>query len=781
FAQTGSITGKITDGLTGEPLIGANVVLQDKGMGDAADLDGKYSVLNVPVGSYNVKYSMMGYKSLVKNRVVVKPGKPTVMNVELEEEVTVGEKVVVKPSYFEKIKDAPVSARNMDYEEIAIQPGASFDIQRTIQALPSVVSSGDQDNEIIVRGGNYGENLFVLDGVEIPNPNHFATQGAGGGPISAIFTDFVSEVDFIAGAFPAKYGDKASSVLDITFREGLRDKFHFMLDLGMHGVGGNVEGPIHEGKGSYMFSGHRSFLDLIASSWGMVAVPQYWNTQGKVVYDLTPKLKLSALGLFAKDWIEIESEEEEFTGGSDLDYYIDSRTYQYAFGLSLKRVMKNAFSSLTLSVTEHDWHEEVLDSIREDEYFHNYSTERTSTVKTDMTWIPFGRNELSGGLFLKYAEFDYDYFDREDTLFLYEPGTDSIVGSTGYTYGLDSTQEAHSLKYGGYLQYTQNFGPLLSASLGLRFDGLQYTGNNFLSPRGSITYRILKDTDLTLAYGRHYQSPDWYMLALNGPETELKNYYTDQYVLGIDHLFAEDIRGTVELYYKSYDDIPTLRSSLTDDPYDEDLHYVNAIDGYSRGVEFFLQKKVKENLWGTLSYSYSTARNNDPRAESCTDAIDCPYGEYPKAFDYRHVATFIVGYREEYMRKEWYQNLKKKWWWGPISWIPGLPSDEGEYSFRFRYLGGRPYTEPTYHPELRVWSVDPGEPYNQVRMPEYINLDLHIQSRWYHGKWTLFTYFELDNALNRKNVWWYQRNDDGTVDPVYQRGQMFVGGVMVEF
>ncbi|MBN1756623.1 TonB-dependent receptor [bacterium] len=780
YAQTGSITGQVTNKATGKPLIGVNIILLEHQSGDAADLDGRYEISDLPVGSYNVQYSMIGYKTLIKNRVLIKPNRPTVLNVELEEEVTVGDVVVVRPSYFEKPRDAPVSARSMDYEEIAIQPGASFDIQRTVQALPSVVSSGDQDNEIIVRGGNYGENLFVLDNIEIPNPNHFATQGAGGGPVSAIYTDFVSEVDFIAGAFPAKYGDKASSVLDITLREGLRDKFHLKFDLGMHGAGGNIEGPFLNKKGSYMLAGHRSFLDLIASTWGLTAIPQYWNTQAKIVYDINTRLKLSFFSLYARDWIEVDAREEE-QAGSDLDWYADSQTDQYALGINLKVVMKNAFATFTLSSTENNWNESVTDSLKKEEWFHNYSTERTTTLKSDWTMFPFRRNELSGGAYLKYNHFDYDYFDKEDTLFIYEPGTDSIIGSTGYIYGEQDTVIEHSLKYGGYLQYKHYFGALFRLNAGVRLDALEFTRNYYFSPRLSLTYNLLASTGLSVAYGRHYQPPDWYMLAFNGRGTTLDHYYSDQYVAGIDHLFAEDVRGTLEAYYKSYHDYPATRSQLTEDPYDEDIYFVNAVKGYAKGIEIFLQKKVKENLWGTLSYSYSKAVNRDPRATNCPDSLVCPYGEYPKSFDYGHVATFIMGYRQEFMQYEWYHNLKSKWWWGPLSWIPGTPSDESEYSFRFRYLGGRPYTEPTYRPEHRLWVVDPGEPYNQARMPEYINLDLHIQSRWYYGKWTLFTYFELDNAFNRKNIWWYQRNSDGTVDTVYQRGRMFVGGIIMEF
>ncbi len=256
LAQTGSITGFITNKSTGEPLISANIIIVDTQIGATTDLDGKYIVEDVPIGTYNVKYSTIGYRSLIKNRVVVKSGRPTVVNVELEQAPIIADELVVTPSYFAKVEDAPVSAYNIDYEEIAIQPGGLADAQRATQALPSVVTDTDTDNDIIVRGGNHGENLFIIDDVEIPNPNHLADEGTGGGPISAVYIDFIEDIDFIAGAFPAKYGNKASSVMNITLREGLRDKLHLKLDLGMAGVGGNVEGPLPGRDGSYMLSGH---------------------------------------------------------------------------------------------------------------------------------------------------------------------------------------------------------------------------------------------------------------------------------------------------------------------------------------------------------------------------------------------------------------------------------------------------------------------------------------------------------------------------------------------
>ena len=219
--ERGMLKGRIIDETTQSPLPAATVMIENSQLGAAADMDGQYFVERVPPGIYNVRFTMMGYETRKVNNVVVNPGRTTWQTIELKPTVLEMEGVTITAGFFQEAKDAVISNRSMDYEEIRMDPGSAADIQRVVQALPSVVSGSDQDNEIIVRGGMPGENLFILDHIEIPNPNHFGYQGLGGGPINMINTEFVRRVDFYAGAFPARYGDKASSVMDISLRKVL--------------------------------------------------------------------------------------------------------------------------------------------------------------------------------------------------------------------------------------------------------------------------------------------------------------------------------------------------------------------------------------------------------------------------------------------------------------------------------------------------------------------------------------------------------------------------------
>lgn len=765
LAAVGSIEGRIVDQSTKEPIPGASVAVAGSEIGAITDLNGRFQIKGLEPGYYNIRIQMLSYKTVLKNRVMVRSHVPTVLDVELEPNPIQMKGVTVRPSFFEKAKDAPASSQRLDFEEIIAQPGGSWDVQRAVQALPAVVSGTDQDNEIIVRGGLYGENLFLLDNIEVANPNHFAWQGTGGGPVTMINTEFVRQVDFYAGAFPARYGDKASSVLDIKYREGLSDRLHAKADLGMAGAGLTLEGPL--GRGNFMLSGHRSFLSLIASGFGLTAVPHYYDLQGKATYNPFPKLKLSFTGIYGDDWIDIEP-------GGDMDQEeneaVKAKSKRYAGGLSLNYLITGGYLTLTLSRTKNHWNQYVTDTT-EAVFWKNLSTEIESGSKLDLGQIFLG-GEFSAGLSLKRPECYFLQWMKPDTLYLYYPGTDSIIASTGMVNRYEISEQIKTWKYAAYVQYKRHWGKFLTSNAGLRLDGHALTKKRYLAPRLGLSLHLGPDHNLNLAAGRCYQSPDWFQLAMDRANHGLGSKYTDQVVLGLERFFRDDLRGTVEIYYKRYRDVPLPYSMTTEEPNDFSPRYVNQGRGYARGIEIFLQKKVQRYFWGTASYSYSLARAKDPRD---------PSREFPWDFDYRQVLTLIAGYRQDCRERAWYQRIKSRLWYKAASWLPLLPGDESEISFKWRYLGGRPYTPETYHPEWRRWTLDPEQPINSARMRPYNRFDLHLQRRWFFGRMNLISYFDLQNVFNSRNEWTYLYNEDGSRDVVYQFSRMLVGGVMIEF
>jgi len=195
------LRGKVVDRATQQPLLGVNIIILESKFGAATDTSGFFFIDKVNPGSYNIGFYYLGYKSILKSNVIINPGRTFDLYIEMVQDILESDAVEVSASYFEKSKESIVSSRTVDFEEIRRDPGSDLDIQRVMQALPAVVSGTDQNNEIIVRGGIAGENLFLMDNIEIPNPNHFGDQGAGGGPINRLNTFMIRKVDFFAGAF----------------------------------------------------------------------------------------------------------------------------------------------------------------------------------------------------------------------------------------------------------------------------------------------------------------------------------------------------------------------------------------------------------------------------------------------------------------------------------------------------------------------------------------------------------------------------------------------------
>ncbi len=771
--RKGTLAGTVTDAATKQPLAGANVVVEGTVLGAATDIDGQFVISHLQPGSYNIGIYFLGYETVMKANVVINPGSRTLLNIAMSPDLLESEAVEVTASYFAQPREAVVSARTMDFEEVRRSPGSSLDIQRVMQSLPSVVSGSDQNNEIIIRGGNPGENLFLMDDVEIPNPNHFGEQGTGGGPINMINTLMVGQVDFYAGAFPARYGDKASSVMDIRLRDGSREQYKTTLDMGMAGAGLISEGPLNGGRGSYILSARRSYLDLIVDAIGLVAVPRYHNLQGRLSYDLNPSNTLILNMMYGRDRIHIR--DEGGGGYSRGAENVKSKGGQYAVGLSLRSVFSPRFyGRTTFSVAQSDWDVDVYRTLSGKTYFSNRSVERETTLKSDFTYRFANNVELNWGGQLRQVNFDLDIFAAADTLFTYDPAAarpDSVTGVARVYPGDRYSDELNSYKSALYGQLSFDFLKRFTLTAGLRYGYFKYNGFHALSPRFGLSWKLSPKGTLNLAYGRHYQSPVYFQLLQNSRNRSLDNYYSEQFIAGFDYLLRSDIKFTLEAYRKTYEGIPQYRRLTTADPLDYYKNeMLNAGRGRAYGVESFFQKKLTDNFSAIVSYSYSRSQNLDLRDNSW----------YAGDYDYRHVLTLIAGYKVRFYKQEWFKRARESWWYQAFS--PILPfSDETELSVKFRYLGGRPYTAPVYHPGLRRWLVDENLKRNSLRLPEYSRLDIRLDRRYFFDSWNMVVYFDASNVLNTKNIWEYQYNDDGGTQEILQFQPLLVGGVNIEF
>ncbi|HON10787.1 MAG TPA: TonB-dependent receptor plug domain-containing protein, partial [Chitinispirillaceae bacterium] len=365
---------------TGKPLSGVMVEIEGSDISTLTDSTGFFRFESVPSGSFNLLFFHEKSEPLSITDIFVPGNGEKRIEAEMNPVIANLEKMVVTGHAFRRAPDMSSSTKMMSFDEILRSPGALVDVQRAVQDLPSVSSAADNTNEIIVRGGNPGENLLIMDNIEIPNPNHFADQGSGGGVISLINPLLVKGLTFNAGAPPAQYGGKASSVLDVKLREG-NDKIVLGgVDLGMAGVGFHAEGPLWSGA-NFMASATKSYLNLFSNFADATAIPRYWGLQGKVAQNIGSQ-KLYANFIYGDNGIEIADASGQI--GTDGDE-IEAGGKVYAAGVSWEGNWGEKFSTLvTLSGTGNSF-ERLEYSINPDDtrdtFFTNTSMEQEQTIK----------------------------------------------------------------------------------------------------------------------------------------------------------------------------------------------------------------------------------------------------------------------------------------------------------------------------------------------------------------------------------------------------------------
>ena len=799
WGAVGTLTGVIRDASTQQPLIGANVILKGTDLGAATDLDGNFHIPNVPVGSYTITVTMIGYESISRANIHVVPKRTTYTNFNLSSQVIEGEGVEVTARYFERARDAIASSRSVDIEEIRSDPVGAYDIMAMMQSLPSVISGADQSNEIIVRGGNAGENLFVMDHIEIPFPNHYPEQGKGGGPITMLDTDFIEKVDFFAGSFPARYGDKLSSVMDITLREGNREKHLSEFSFNMAGFGFNFEGPASK-KGAYLFSLKRSFLDFVIQQTGLMAIPQYWTIQGKATYNISPTQKLMLNVIGGLDAINIEGEDDPNLRGAEN---VDMNSNQLTAGITYKNLYsKNGYNIMSFSTSRVGFNTDVYRMTSDNErdvYFDNNDGEWESTLKGDWVYRFKPGLEISTGFNIKAIHLDYDrLYIREPRKIYGYSLNDSIpvqpisteefwtnyygnpamryepIGIVG-TYDTVITKSILDYtKSGVYIQANLQPLPNLELKTGIRIETLSYTGKSTVSPRLGLSYHVNPALQFNLAVGRYYQAP--FNIQLNsdkGETQELKHYYADQIVAGIEYFLRDDTRLTFEVYNKKYKDMIGLEL-LSDNAGRDSLNFSKLINGYkssSQGIEFFIQKKYSNNWYGSLAWAHATTEGIDPRSGDA----------YPSEFDYGDVVTAVGGYKIRFMDYPWYNTYKETWVAKATSWLPFAPADEFEIGLKLRYMGGRPYTPQTYDPQIREWGINAKDPWNTSRYDDYIRFDILLQQRFFFKRMNMVAFWDIMNVFNRDNPWATVYKEDGSTDMAWQYKTFPVGGIILEF
>lgn len=710
FSQNnGIINGKITDKANNKPLSGMNVRLVGTQLGSVSNKQGNFSISNLQPGLYSIQVTGIGYLKVTLDNIQVTNAKPVTLDIEMKETVIQTQGVEVVSSFFERTIENSTSTQSLSSQEIRRSPGTQEDVVRATQLLPGVGISSAGRNDLVVRGGAPFENLFMVDNFEVPNINHFGTQGSTGGPLSLINIDFVDDVKFSSGAYPAKYGDKTSSITHITLRNGNEEAFGGMLNLSATGFGLNLEGPLSN-KGSYWFSARRSYLDLIFKAAGFAFIPEYWDFQGKLSYKLDSKNTLSFLTISALDYVTLNNE-------NDDNLFKNSRVAvpnqnQYFSAITWKHFFENGYLNTTLGETLTNYEISQNDSTGKS-VFQNKSKEAETALKFDLFLQLKKNTNLSIGNQTKFAtSLDYDIiipgYLRSD--------------SQGNQFPFSTDTSFMNFKNGTYADFSQFFGGF-QYSVGLRYD---YYNNleskNYLSPRFSIGYQFNDISLISISGGRFYQSPSYIWTIGDIINSNLKAIRADQIVFSFQHQPREDVKVQIELYQKWYNDYPARvfrpYSVLSPSGFDDitsDIPYgleplLSSGIGFSRGIELFIQKKYSTiPIYGLLSVTLSDTKFKSIKGDYIEGAYNTPL-----------IVNFTTGYR-----------IGQSW----------------EISAKFRYSTGLPTTPFDSTGKLVLAEYNQGE-----KLPDYHGLDVRLDKRWNFSSLSLITYIDVQNIYGRENV-----------------------------
>ncbi|NOY60504.1 MAG: TonB-dependent receptor [Calditrichaeota bacterium] len=741
---TGIIKGTLVDAETKTPLIGANIMVANTILGAAADTDGRFIINKVPVGSYTLQFHYIGYESLSKTDVIVRPNRITYVNVELKISSIELKQVVVTGGYFPETDQQPVSITSFSQEEIRRAPGSAGDVSRIIMGLPSIAKVNDQSNSLIVRGGSPVENAFFIDNIEIPNINHFPTQGASGGPIGLVNVDFIKEVDFHTGGFSAVYGDKLSSIMNITFREGNRDEFDAQLDLNFSGFGGVAEGPLFQQKGSWLFSARRSYLDLLvkAIDIGTSVAPRYSDYQGKLVYDINLNHQLTLLGLWGDDH---NNPDRKIAVKNDMIVYGNQDIYENTTGVNWRALWhKSGYSNTSIAYTSKKFKEDFFETNTGMHLVKNRSHEPILKFRNVNHFRLNKTNSIEFGVEAKHFTTDYNNFYAEYT---------DALGETVPDFTMDSRISAN--KFGAFMNYIAVPFHRLTTTLGVRADYFSYNKNSTISPRFALSYQLTDRTSIKGSTGLYYQNLPLILLSQNQGNKKLKDMLAIHYIFGMDHLLTETTKLSLEIYQKTYLNFPLDPTQpalfLIDElfyRYGFFFNHGQLIDkgkAFSRGVEIMLQKKLAKDFYGLASAAYFRTRYKGG------DNI-----WRDRVFDNRLILSMQGGYK---------------------------PNSKWEFSLRWIYAGGAPFTPFDIDASRTLHrAVLDGNRINAARYPAYHSLNVRFDRRFYFRESNLVFYLSVWNAYNRKNIaTFFWNENENKQDVIYQWSLLPIFGIEFEF
>ena len=725
MAQNGELRGTITDKKTGEPLFGATVFLIDTDFGAATNSDGQYVLSEIPANTYNIRVSFIGYQSQIIYNVVIRSEGNIDVDVQLEQAEFGLDEVVVSVNPFTKLETTPLSIQNLNQQEIASYPGGNNDIAKVIQSFPGVSGSvAGFRNDVIIRGGAPNENVYYLDGIEIPTINHFSTQGSAGGPVGLLNVSFFEGVTLSASSFAASYDNALSGVLEFDQRNGNSREFVSNFRLGSSESALTFEGPLFksdkpEANTSYIVSVRRSYLQLLFQAIGLPFLPDYWDYQYKITHQINSKNEVFFTGVGSIDNSSVNELDEfdaEQKAIQDQVPVLEQQSntigmrWRHRFNdnkglmdvIVSQNSLYNKFSSFTDNVNEQGL------------YFQNDANELERKI----------RHQIK--LFSGSWTYAFGYSVQQVS---YDNTTQDLVNDRNFITDLSF------IRYGAHLQASaKGLEDRVQFSAGLRVDDNDFMEDGIgvlgqISPRISYSYKLDASGQWkwNQAWGIYYKIPPYTILGFEDnlgiwANREAKYIRSEHFVGGFEYVINESSRISLEAFYKKYSNYPVSVAdevSLANkgggfEVFGSELIQSNGL-GRTQGLELLYQQKFTGKWYGIASFTWF---------KSEFSGSDLVYR--PSLWDNQYLISALGGYK---FRNNW------------------------EISSRYRYLGRAPFIPTNLAQSLEFYPaiIKDYSSVGQNRLDAYNQVDIRVDKKWSYTSWSLDVFFEVQNILGNAN------------------------------
>ena len=713
----GSLTGTVKDSESGLPLEGATVTVDKSNFFAVTDQNGFFEIVDLPTTTYNITARFIGFKIQTKFNIIVKSAGNRSLDFVLSPMPDTLDEVILNESPFKTSIETPLSTQTFSAVEIETYPGGNNDITRVIQSLPGISPSiGGFRNDIIIRGGGPNETVYYLDGIEIPNINHFSTQGSSGGPVGLVNISFIKDVTLSTSSFGAEYDNALSGVLAFNQKDANKEKLVGNFRLGSSEAGLTIEGPINN-KSSFILSLRRSYLQFIFKAFGFSFLPDYWDYQFKLNHEIDSNNSIKLIGIGSIDKLTVnEPDKFNFENQSVIEQIPLTNQNTETFGLTWRRIYKSINGFFDLSISNNNLN-------------NNFIRYKDNLTKSDPTYSNISRENETKLRFISNHNFNDLKFS-----FGFNLTSAKYTNNTKFNfYDIDYSTDLNLIKYGFFVKSSKLiFNQRLGVSFGFRFDQDNFTSDNNIfsnfSPRLSLSYSLSEDNNwkLNLSTGLYYKIPTYTALGFkdindNFLNTNMLYTKSNHYVFGIEYNASYSSRFTIESFYKKYNNYPVSvldNISLANKGADFEVlgneFLLSNGKGKSYGLEFLYQQKLQNNFYGIFSYTFFFSEFSN---------LDNIY--LPSVWDNRHLISFTGGYK-----------LKKNW----------------EISSKLRYTGNTPYapvdtTSSSFsYPEIIFDYSQLGNYFLQ----SFTKLDFRVDKRWNFKSTSMNFYIDIENLLGNE-------------------------------